>query len=273
MRPDTSTTPKTASPAYTRVDGNIENGFLLICDHASNHIPPEYERLGLPEEELGRHIAYDIGAAGVTRHLAKRLGVPAILGNFSRLLIDPNRGDDDPTLIMKLSDGAIIPGNRYVDEAETNYRLRTWYYPYHDAIHETLQTAIRNGTCPALLSIHSFTDRWKDSFRKWNGGVLWDSDPRLPVFLIKKLREKTDYIIGDNEPYSGRLIKDTMHRHGTANGLPHALLEIRQDMIRSAEGQQAWARLLADILMETRTHDTLKNDIFQIKHFPSHTKS
>lgn len=264
--------PLSKDPPFTRVEGDISRGFLILCDHASNHIPQKYENLGLNSSELKRHIAYDIGAAGVTQHLAEFLGAPALLTKFSRLLIDPNRGDDDPTLVMKLSDGAIIPGNRYIDEKETDFRLRNYYRPYHHAIHETLQSAMREGVYPAIISIHSYTDRWKGAERQWHAGILWDSDDRLPEFMINRLRTKTDYIIGNNQPYSGKLANDTMYCHGTSNGLAHALVEIRQDLIQTRQDQKQWARLLADILLETRQSEELKNDIFQIKHFPSNTK-
>jgi predicted N-formylglutamate amidohydrolase len=115
------------------IEGALESGILILCDHASNAVPPDLGDLGLPEAEFERHIAYDIGAAAVTRSLARRLGAPAVLTRFSRLIIDPNRGRDDPTLVMRLSDGAVVPGNAHVDDAEIASRIERFYDPYDAA--------------------------------------------------------------------------------------------------------------------------------------------
>ena len=129
-------------PPYTRIDGAHDAGLLVICDHASNALPHAYGTLGLPQSQLERHIGYDIGAAGVTREIARLLGAPALLANFSRLLIDSNRGEDDPTLIMRISDGAVVPGNAKCDEAERERRITTYYEPYHRAIDEVIDEGI-----------------------------------------------------------------------------------------------------------------------------------
>lgn len=223
---------------------------LLICDHASNALPPAYGALGLPHTEFHRHIAYDIGAGEVTRALAAHLGCPAVLAGFSRLLIDPNRGEDDPTLVVKLSDGAVVPANRDVDgfrdRAELDRRLAHYYRPYHDAIAGMIARAGDEGVVPSILSIHSFTPVWRGQPRRWHMGVLWDRDDRIAAPLISRLRAQDGLMVGDNEPYSGVLPGDTLYRHGTMNGLPHGLLEIRQDLIDGHEGQAEWARLVAD---------------------------
>ncbi|KAB2862150.1 MAG: N-formylglutamate amidohydrolase, partial [Bauldia sp.] len=119
---------------FVAIDGDPALGLVLVCDHASNRIPHGYGCLGLEADALARHIAYDPGAAAVTRALARRLGAPAVLSTFSRLVIDPNRGEDDPTLIMRLSDRAVVPGNRDVDDGERARRIAAWYAPYHAAI-------------------------------------------------------------------------------------------------------------------------------------------
>ncbi len=233
------------------IPGEVGGGLLLLCDHAANHIPPEYDNLGLPAAELARHIAYDPGAASVTRELARLLGAPAILSTFSRLLIDANRGADDPTLIMRLSDGAVVPGNARVDEAERARRIGRFHAPYHDAIDAMIDRALALGQAPALVSIHSFTPVWRGLPRPWHAGILWnDRDPRLAVPLLKALRGDVSLVVGDNEPYSGVLPHDTMWRHGTARGLAHVLIEIRQDLIGDDAGAHAWAARLAPILEE-----------------------
>ena len=147
--------------SYCILAGRADAGLVLLCDHAGNAMPPGYGSLGLPPEQLRRHIAYDIGAAGVTRALAAALGAPAVMTRYSRLLIDPNRGPDDPTLIMRLSDGAVVPGNRRLDAAERDKRMRLYYQPYHRAVDAVVDRCLASGVPPSLLSIHSFTESWK----------------------------------------------------------------------------------------------------------------
>ena len=234
--------------AYEVLGGSAALGLVILCDHASNALPSEYGTLGLAETELQRHIAWDIGAAGVTRRLAEALGAPAVMTRTSRLLIDPNRGEDDPTLIMRLSDGAIIPGNRHLDDAERERRIAQWYRPYHAAIRRVIAAVHDSGRQPILLGMHSFTDVWKGTPRPWHVGVLWEKDRRIAIPLLEALRAEGDLVVGDNQPYPGQYEGDTMWQHATTNGLPFCSLEIRQDLISSSEGQQAWAARLARIL-------------------------
>ncbi len=216
---------------------------MFLCDHASNALPSGYGALGLAPELFQTHIAYDIGAAQMTRALAASFGAPAVLGAFTRLLIDLNRGPDDPTLVMKLSDGSIIPGNRDVDAAELARRIALFHAPYHQAI---AQQIARLGS-PPLISLHSFTPMWKGAPRPWQVGVLWDQDRRLAGPLMARLVQ-AGFVVGDNEPYSGALEGDTLNRHGTRNGLPHVLIEIRQDLIGDAGAANAFAASLLPII-------------------------
>ena len=229
------------------IPGALDAGVLFICDHASNHVPAEYGNLGLPASQFQRHIAYDIGAAEATRRLAARFRAPAVLSRFSRLLIDPNRGADDPTLVMRLSDGAVIPGNAGVDEAEIDRRRRLYWAPYRDAIGATLDAMLARGPVPAIVSLHSFTPLWRSFARPWRLAVLWDSDPRLAAPLIAALRAD-GVTVGDNEPYDGALEGDTLYAMGTARGLPHVLVEFRQDLVEDPIGADAWSRRLGDAL-------------------------
>jgi predicted N-formylglutamate amidohydrolase len=234
--------------SYRVLAGRADAGLILLCDHAGNAIPPAYGSLGLPAEQLARHIAYDIGAAEVTHRLAVSLGVPAVMTRYSRLLIDPNRGADDPTLIMRLSDGAVVPGNKRLDDRERERRRRLYYDPYHRAIDSIIDQCLASGTSPMLLSIHSFTESWKEKPRPWHVGVLWDRDRRLAKPLLEGFYAEGDLIVGDNEPYSGQLVGDCLWQHATCRGLINALIEIRQDLIRDAMGQEAWAQRLARLV-------------------------
>ncbi len=223
-----------------------DSGLLLLCDHASPALPPDYGLLGLDPGLFATHIAYDIGAAQVTRALAARFRAAAVLGRWSRLLIDLNRGADDPTLVMKLSDGSIIPGNRAVDAEEIARRRRDFHAPYHDAISAELD---RIGPKAAIISIHSFTPSWKGRPRSWEVGVLWDKDRRLAGPLMTRLAQHA-FLWGDNEPYSGALENDCLNRHGTRRGLPHVLVEIRQDLIGTPELAEGFADKLYFVLAE-----------------------
>jgi predicted N-formylglutamate amidohydrolase len=235
---------------FSVIAGDAGCGILLLCDHARNAHPPAYGDLGLPAAEFHRHIAYDPGAAGVTTALAKALGAPAVLANFSRLLIDANRGADDPTLIMRMSDGTIIPGNTRIDEGERAARIALCHAPYHRAVAAAVDRALASGTPPMIVSIHSFTPVWRGKPRPWHAGVLSDADRRLAVPLLAALRADPALVVGDNEPYAGGMEGDSLDTHGSKRGLASAIVEIRQDLISDDAGVAAWADRLAPILAE-----------------------
>ena len=224
--------------------------WVVTCDHAANTVPNFVNdgTLGLAAEDMDRHIAYDVGAAGLSKALADLLDAPAILSNFSRLVIDPNRGEDDPTLLMKLYDGTIIPANRHAGAAELELRLNGCYRPYHTAQAEL----ITRDPAPILLSIHSFTRQLQGRDpRPWHIGILSADDQRLARPLIARLRGEPDLCVGDNEPYGGHLPGDSVERHALDQGRLNVLVELRNDLIETDEQQQAWARRLAPILIET----------------------
>ncbi|HEY4943077.1 MAG TPA: DUF1244 domain-containing protein [Rhizomicrobium sp.] len=227
--------------------GAADSPLLFLCDHASNALPPEYGTLGLRPELFGTHIASDIGAAEVTRALAAQFGAPALLGAWSRLLVDLNRGEDDPTLVMKLSDGSLIPDNARIDAAETARRIARFHAPYHAAIAGQIAAMRGAGSVPVLVSMHSFTPVWKGFKRPWEIGILWDRDGRLAQPLIAQFA-RAGFAVGDNEPYDGELENDCLYRHGTMLGLPHVLIEMRQDLIAEAGAARAFAARLAPIL-------------------------
>lgn len=224
--------------------------WLVTCDHASNRVPPHVAGgdLGLPPDEMARHIAWDVGAGGVALALAAALDAPAVLGRFSRLVIDPNRGEDDPTLLMRLYDGTIVPVNRFADAAERERRLETLHRPYHAALE---RMAERPGT--ALVAVHSFTPRFRDRPpRPWHVAVLSAGDRRLADPLLARLRAEPGLVVGDNEPYSGHLPGDSVDRHALAHGRPNALIEIRNDLIGTEAEQAAWGARLAPMLVAAR---------------------
>jgi len=217
---------------------------LFLCDHASNRVPPDYDGLGLPAPLFETHIAYDIGAASVTEALAQAYGAAAVLGTVSRLVIDLNRGADDPTLVMKLSDGSIVPGNRNADRAEVARRLARFHAPYHAAIREQIS---RLGPGAILISIHSFTPAWKGVRRPWEMGVLYGRDARLARPLMAQLA-MAGFSVGDNEPYTGALEGDTLDTHGTRTGHANVLIEMRQDFLSTPQMAQDFAVQLKPIL-------------------------
>ncbi len=241
--------PEAQPPAFELLSGDASLGMLLIADHAHRRLPPSYGSLGLPDAEFERHIAYDIGIEGLTRFLQAQLGVPAVMAGFSRLLIDPNRGEDDPTLIRQIYDGAVVPGNYPLTDAERGARIAQFHRPYHAAVASLIaEVETASSLPPVVISLHSFTPVMQGRMRPWQVGILWDSDPRAPDALMDMLREDATLTVGDNEPYDGALKGDTLYRHCTVPGLANVLIEVRQDLIGDDEGVRAWGSRLAPML-------------------------
>jgi predicted N-formylglutamate amidohydrolase len=223
---------------------------VLLCDHATNFMPRAFRSLGLDQAQLARHIAWDIGIAEVTRDLARRLDAPAVLCRFSRLIVDPNRRLDDPTLVPQIGDGVVVSGNRNLSPAAREARIGTFYRPYHAAVAQTLDAMAARGPGPAVVSMHSFTPVMKGFERPWEIGVLWNDDERLPLPLMARLRAQ-GLTVGDNQPYSGRGGHGcTLHVHAEPRGLANALIEVRQDLIDTHHGAAQWSALLARVLAE-----------------------
>ncbi len=231
------------------IDGEDRPGrWLVTCDHASNHVPPWVNggSLGIPEADMARHIAWDVGASGLARALGRHLDSPVILSDFSRLVIDPNRGEDDPTLVMKLYDGTIIPANRHARPDEIERRLDRLYRPYHAAYARL--ASLRPDQ--VILALHSFTPCLRGrSPRPWHVGVLYSHlDDRFSKRLVARLQREADLCIGDNEPYSGHLPGDAIDRHALRHRRHNTLVELRNDLIRTTDQQAHWAARLAPIL-------------------------
>jgi predicted N-formylglutamate amidohydrolase len=232
-----------------RIDGENRKGrWLVTCDHASNHVPDWVGggSLGIPAEDMARHIAWDVGAAGVALELGALLDSPVLVSDFSRLVIDPNRGEDDPTLVMKLYDGTIIPANRHAGPEEVERRLDLLYRPYHSAYARL--AALRPDR--VIVAVHSFTPALRGRApRPWHVGVLYSHlDERFSKPLIVRLQAEPDLCVGDNEPYSGHLPGDAIDRHALRLGRHNTLIEVRNDLIGDPAHQTHWATRLAPIL-------------------------
>jgi predicted N-formylglutamate amidohydrolase len=224
---------------------------LLLCDHAGRWVPPELDDLGLPPQELSRHIGWDIGAADVTRHLARLLEAPAVLCHVSRLVIDPNRKPGDPSSIPTISDGTFVPGNQDLSVDEVRRRVWRFFVPYHRAVAREIARLRRRHGVPAVVSIHSFTPRMAHahSWRPWHVAVLWDCDQRLAAPALAGLRRDPELRVGDNEPYSGRFpVGYSIPFHAVRPRLPHVSFELRQDLIDTPGTAAAWAERLAGVL-------------------------
>ncbi|HEY9078470.1 N-formylglutamate amidohydrolase [Magnetovibrio sp.] len=223
--------------------------FVIVSDHASRRVPQALNDLGLSAQQFDKHIAYDIGADMITRRLADRLDARAVMGTYSRLVIDLNRQPGDPGSIPEISDGVTVPANQSLSEDQVACRIETLHTPYHEAINREIAAVWRrDDKPPALFSIHSFTPTMNGQDRVWDIGVLWNRDPRLAVPLIEHLRQWDGLHVGDNEPYSGRSLAYTIDTHGAAGGLANCAVEIRQDHCATAEEASHWADILADAL-------------------------
>ncbi|MGF1563651.1 MAG: N-formylglutamate amidohydrolase [Geminicoccaceae bacterium] len=221
------------------------NPVLLLCDHADKRLPPDYGTLGLAAHQLELHIAYDPGAAALTRRLAELLRAPALFCHASRLFIDVNRDPRSHAAILASSDGIQVPGNRKISQEERRYRVKTAWKPYHRAIARHIATCKQAGIAPAIISLHTFTAVMNGHQRPWHAGVLWDRDGRLALPVLEALQREQGLCVGDNQPYSGRdAFGYTVPFHAERRGLPSLTFEIRQDLLRSVPAVDDWAHRL-----------------------------
>lgn len=228
------------SEAWQRIEGEREQGLLIIADHASCYVPPDID-LQIDAELLGTHIAIDLGVAELT----KALGLPAILGGVSRLVVDLNREEDAPHIIPIASDGHAIPGNA-IDHVARMARIARFWHPYHNQIAQMISEYDPN----LLISLHSFTPQLAtdpEQKRPWEVGILYNEDDRAARIAIPLL-EAAGVIVGDQLPYSGKLLNATMNRHGEGRGIAYLGIEMRQDMIGDAAGVTRWANMLGPII-------------------------
>lgn len=235
-------------PPFTVCNSDSKVPVLLVCDHASRRFPVALGDMGLDPPARRCHLAIDIGAGALTEKLAASLSVTAVLCRYSRLVVDCNRQLLDPGAFLEFGDGVVIPGNRNLRPEQKSLRADAVYWPYHHAIGDAIKRLESFGTPPAVLAIHSFTPVLNGVSRPWQLGILWDTDERLSGLFLKELGE-AGFLVGDNEPYSGKAPQDfTIDYHAEANGLPHVGIEIRQDLIDNEAGVAEIAELLAGIV-------------------------
>jgi predicted N-formylglutamate amidohydrolase len=240
-----------AHAPFRTISGNEGGGLVIICDHASNTIPPELENLGLSSADLERHIAWDIGIQGVTTPLADRLGATYVYQRYSRLVIDCNRRSGSAQSVMLVSDGTEIPGNRNLTAAEVNARESEILHPYHQAIEQELERRKALGRPTIVFAMHSCTPIFGGEAgpRPWHIGVIAHRDWRIGESLIGLLSAETDFCVGRNKPYEVNMEMDyTVPIHAEGRGLPYVEIEIRQDLIADEAGQRKWTELLCGLL-------------------------
>jgi predicted N-formylglutamate amidohydrolase len=223
--------------------------FVVVCEHAANRLPRALGTLGLPESELIRHIAWDPGAQPLAEAIAARLGGALVLQRYSRLAIDCNRAPEMADAIPERSEDTVIPGNRGLDAGGRAARVAAIWAPFHDALGTLLDGRARNGIATTLVTVHSFTPVYRGVSRPWHVGLISTGDRRLADPMLAALRQDPALVVGDNEPYSPKDNVDyTIRRHGFDRGLPHIMIEIRNDLLADTAGRAAWAERLSGLL-------------------------
>lgn len=238
---------------------------LLICDHASCETPEALDNLGLDQETLEDHIGWDIGAAAVTRRLSVLLDAPAVLAGYSRLVIDCNRPEAAPDLVPTVADGRPIPGNQGLNAEDVAMRRIVFFEPYHQEIRYFLDKFEAGGVVPLLAAIHSFTPRMAsdDKARPWVISICWDRDGRIALPMLAALRAE-GFRVGENQPYGFDAMSDyAIPEYGLKRGLPHILVELRNDQVRDEAGVTAWSDHLAHHLTASLADPTSQ----RIEHF------
>lgn len=241
-------------PAFTLLNENGAAPLLIACDHASNRIPKKLHGLGIDPSLYERHIAYDIGTRQVGELLMEMFDAPLLLANYSRLVVDLNRSHGDPTMIAELSDNQVIPGNQGISQSERELRLKSIFDPYHAIYSQLVESMKQKFVRPMILSVHSFTERFQGFSRPWHFGVLWDKDKDLALSLLGNFAkiaavQEPPLVIGDNEPYDGRIpLGYSQIEQGYHKNVEMALIEIRQDLIVDQAGQSWAAKILYDAI-------------------------
>jgi len=243
---------------YEIINAQGTKPVILICDHASHFLPPQYKNLGLQIDQLKQHIGWDIGAAGITRAISSTINATAVLCSISRLLIDANRSPNNSDCIPDVSDEIVIPGNKNISKSARMKRIKEYFWPYHNAISQVIRDHKKKYTqqknLPIIFSVHTFTSKissQKNTKRPWHAGVLWNRDQRVSRPLISLLRKHPDNLnIGDNQPYSGKEYFFSLDYHAGSAGFPHCAIEVRQDLVDTTAGAIYWAKIISELLEE-----------------------
>jgi predicted N-formylglutamate amidohydrolase len=231
-------------------EGQANSPFVIVCDHAGRRIPRSLAGLGLPEHELTRHIAWDIGALELARKLARSLGAWLIAQNYSRLVIDCNRPLDRPDSIARTSEDTLIPGNQAVSAEAARKRAAEIFEPYHRRIRQELDARRASGQRTLLVFLHSFTPSFRGVSRAWHAGVLYHQDARLALPVLEGLQSEAALHVGENQPYAASVLTDYgLVEHAEKRGLPYVELEVRQDLLEGDPALTVWAERLARVLL------------------------
>lgn len=247
---ETGATSHIATPAVNVVNRSGAGNIVLVCDHASNRMPAPYDRLlGVSEADKRAHVAWDPGALGVSMELSRLLDAPLVASTISRLIIDCNRDETAPDLIPAVSETTVVPGNGNLTPEDRQLRIDLAHRPFHSALDGLLSERLDRNQPTAVVSVHSFTANYKGVSRPWEIGLISGNDRRMIDPVIEELRATTDYLVGDNEPYSPKDgVYYTLQRHGDDRNLPTLMIEIRNDEIATEPAELKWANLLAPIL-------------------------
>lgn len=238
-------------PPYGVLNPDGASDVLLLCEHALPRIPRRLAHLGLPKSERMRHIGWDIGALALARDLSARLDAALFHTGYSRLVVDCNRPLDNPSLMPEISETTAIPGNHGLAAADRVERLETLFHPFQSAVSRRLDLRTAAGKLTFVVGVHSYTPVYKGVSRPWHAGILYAGATKFAGRLMQALAQETGLVIGDNEPY--RIDHDdyTVPVHGDARGLPALLIEVRHDLIASAEGVTEWGERLERCLRQS----------------------
>ncbi|MFN3828222.1 MAG: N-formylglutamate amidohydrolase [Micavibrio sp.] len=231
---------------------------ILTCEHAGDIVPRQLGLLGLEPEDFRCHYAVDVGVDDVTRELSRLMNAPAILGNYSRLVVDLNRTENHPMTFATTGEGKPVPGNIGISAEEGERRLREIYRPYHTALDGLIESVIARGYIPIVISVHSYTPVFFNFARPWEVGFMYASDDRVSLPLIRHF-ESLGYNVGKNQPYDRRVARGgAISRHAERRRLPCSMIEFRNDMISNKKDAHHWAKLFADGLQEVLADPSIR---------------
>jgi predicted N-formylglutamate amidohydrolase len=240
-------------PAVEWLNPEGTGPFVFGCEHASNRIPARFGTMGLPEADLSRHIAWDIGARRLTELLARQTDSPAILQRYSRLVYDCNRTVGHPGAFVTDADGSRVTGNLGLTDADKAARERAIYRPFHEALTDTIERRQQRAERFAFIAVHSFNQSVRGVARPWHIGFIYNQQPALSQRLIRWFRDNTDYVVGDNEPYSPlHAVDHTIRIQAEVRGVAYSMIEVRNDLLRSEPEIAGWADLIAAALRDAQ---------------------